>query len=420
MSVGAADGRHSLSPWAPFREPLFRAVWIAAVISYIGTWMQNLGSAWLMTALTRSPLMIALVQAASSLPVFLVALPAGALADLVDRRRLLLITQTWMAVAAAALGVITILGVVTPWSLLLLTFLLGLGAVMNDPAWQAITPEIVSHEQHASGVALNSAGFNAARAVGPALGGAVIAAAGSGVAFLINAASFFAVIFVLYQWKRTVTNGNGNQRLVNAMKVGVRYVRHTPAVRSVLVRTLAFSLAASALLALLPVIARPFGSIGFGLLLGCFGLGALGGAAVLPRLRSQMSMDRVVAVSTVVFALATVAAGRVHSFPALAGVLFLGGVGWIAILACLNVTAQTMSPSWVLARSLSMYVLVLQGGLAGGSALFGALADREGVPNALLYSAIGLIAGLITMRWHRLRAREADLARFADTGITHG
>ena len=420
MSVSGAEQHRSLSPWAPFREPLFRAVWIAAVISYIGTWMQNLGSAWLMTALTRSPLMIALVQAASSLPVFLVALPAGALADLVDRRRLLLITQTWMAVAAAALGIITILGVVTPWTLLLLTFLLGLGAVMNDPAWQAITPEIVSREQHASGVALNSAGFNVARAVGPALGGAVIAAAGSGVAFLINAASFFAVIFVLYQWKRTIANGNRNERLVHAMKVGVRYVRHTPAVRSVLVRTLAFSLAASALLALLPVIARPFGSIGFGLLLGCFGLGALGGAAMLPQLRSQMSMDRVVAVSTILFALATVAAGRVHSFPALAGVLFLGGVGWIAILACLNVTAQTMSPSWVLARSLSMYVLVLQGGLAGGSALFGALADREGVPNALLYSAMGLLAGLITMRWHRLRAREADLARFADSGITHG
>ncbi|HET7748173.1 MAG TPA: MFS transporter, partial [Terriglobales bacterium] len=188
----------------------------------------------------------------------------------------------------------------------------------------------------------------------------------------------------------------------------------------VLVRTLAFSIAASALLALLPVIARPFGSIGFGLLLGCFGLGALAGAAVLPRWRSQMSMDAVVAMATVVFALATVAAGRVHSFGLLAAVLFLGGVGWIAILASLNVTAQTMSPSWVLARSLSMYVLVLQGGLAGGSALFGALADSQGVPNALLFSAAGLLAGLVTMRWHRLRAREADLVRYADTGITHG
>ena len=170
MSVRAVEQAQSLSPWAPFREPLFRSIWIAAVISYIGTWMQNLGSAWLMTSLTRSPLMISLVQAASSLPVFLVALPAGALADLVDRRRLLLVAQSWMAVAAAALGVITILGVVTPWTLLLLTFLLGLGAVMNDPAWQAITPEIVSPAQHASGVALNSAGFNVARAVGPALG----------------------------------------------------------------------------------------------------------------------------------------------------------------------------------------------------------------------------------------------------------
>src|ERR1051325_3907578 len=240
MPERLTDGEEN-SPWAPLREPLFRSLWIAAVISYTGTWMQNVGAGWLMTLLTVSPFMVALVQAAATLPVFLVILPACALADMVDRRRLLLLAQTWMVVAAGALGVLQLLHMVTPWILLLFTFLLGLGAVMNDPAWHAITPEIVSPQQHASGVALNSAGFNVARAVGPALGGAVIAAAGSGVAFLINAASFFAVIFVLYQWKRTATNGNGNERLVQALKVGVRYVQHTPAVRSVLVRTLAFS-----------------------------------------------------------------------------------------------------------------------------------------------------------------------------------
>src|SRR5690349_20954271 len=202
MSVRVAEGARSLSPWAPFREPLFRSIWIAAVISYIGTCMQNLGSAWLMTSLTRSPLMIALVQAASSLSVFLIPLLAVAMSDLVVCRVLLLVTLNWLATAAPVLVVITILFVVTPWTLFLPTFLLGLGAVMNVPAWQAITPEIVSPPQHASGVALNSAGFNVARSVGPALGGAVIAAAGSGVAFLINAASFFAVIFVVYQRKR--------------------------------------------------------------------------------------------------------------------------------------------------------------------------------------------------------------------------
>src|SRR5512146_2569280 len=160
MSMGEAEGVRSLSPWAPFREPLFRSIWIAAVISYIGTWMQNLGSAWLMTSLTRSPLMIALVQAASSLPVFLVILPAGALADMVDRRRLLLVTQSWMVAAAIALGVLTLAGHITPWALLGFTFVLGVGAVMNDPAWQAITPEVVSAGNFAAAVALNSVGFN--------------------------------------------------------------------------------------------------------------------------------------------------------------------------------------------------------------------------------------------------------------------
>src|ERR1051325_7743967 len=251
MPERLTDGEEN-SPWAPLREPLFRSLWIAAVISYTGTWMQNVGAGWLMTLLTVSPFMVALVQAAATLPVFLVILPACALADMVDRRRLLLLAQTWMVVAAGALGVLQLLHMVTPWILLLLTFLLGLGAVMNDPAWQAITPEIVSPQQHASGVALNSAGFNIARAIGPALGGAVIAAAGSGVAFLINAASFFGVIFVLYRWRRVHTNGIRGARLWREMMIGIDYVKQAPAVQSVLVRTLAFSLSASGLLALLP------------------------------------------------------------------------------------------------------------------------------------------------------------------------
>src|ERR1700757_3020233 len=191
--------------WAPLREPLFRAMWIAAIISYIGTWMQAVGAGWMMTMISGSPLMVGLVQAAVALPVFLVILPAGALADMVDRRRFLLITQGWMVLASGTLGVLTLLHVVTPWILLGFTFLLGLGAVMNDPAWQAITPELVPAEQHAAAVAMNSAGFNVARAIGPALGGMVIAAAGSGTAFLLNALSFFGVILVLYRWKRQPT-----------------------------------------------------------------------------------------------------------------------------------------------------------------------------------------------------------------------
>src|SRR5258706_4039716 len=204
MAIPAVEGlgvRRADAAWAPLQEPLFRSLWIAAVISYTGTWMQNVGAGWLMTQLSTSPLMVSLVQAAAAVSVFFVVLPAGALADMVDRRRLLLFTQSWMVAAAAALGMLTLLHAVTPWTLLLFTLVLGVGAVLNDPAWQAITPEVVSPELHASAVALNSAGFNVARAVGPALGGIVVAAAGSGWSFLLNATSFFGVIFFLCKWK---------------------------------------------------------------------------------------------------------------------------------------------------------------------------------------------------------------------------
>ena len=402
--------RHlATSAWAPLGEPLFRSLWIAAVISYTGTWMQNVGAGWLMTQLTMSPLMVSLVTAATTLPVFLVILPAGALADLVDRRRFLLITQSWMVVAAALLGILTLEHHVTPWTLLLLTFILGLGAVMNDPAWQAITPEVVCPENHAPAVALNSVGFNVARAFGPALGGLVIAAAGSGVAFLLNAASFFGVIFFLYRWKRPHFEHVATGRVGDAIVAGLRYVRGAPLVRSILIRTGAFSLAASSLPALLPLLARPHGATGYGLLLGFFGLGALAGAAVLPRVRTRLSVDGVVAFDILLFAAMTFAAGRVQTFTWLCLVMFASGTAWIGILACLNIAAQTMSPSFLRARALSMYLLVLQGGMALGSAAWGALATRVGVPSALLCSAIALVGGLVAVRRHRLTAEQLEL-----------
>ena len=396
----------------PLREPLFRSLWFAAVISYTGTWMQNVGAGWLMTQLTMSPLMIGLVQAASTLPVFLVILPAGALADMVDRRRFLLITQAWMVAAAGLLGVFTLLGYITPWILLLFTFILGLGAVMNDPAWQALTPDIVCRENHAPAVALNSVGFNVARAVGPALGGLVIAATSSGVAFLLNAASFFGVIFFLYRWKRPHFEHAQTGRVLESMREGFRFLRSDSLVQCVLIRTGAFSLAASSLLALLPLIARHCqnGAAGYGLLLGSFGLGALAGAALLPRLRSRLSVDGVVTAAIILFACMTFAAGRVHVFHWLNLVLFASGAAWIGILACLNVAAQTMSPPWMRARALSMYLLVLQGGMALGSAAWGALATKVGVPNTMLCSAVALILGLVTVRRYRLTVKELEFA----------
>jgi MFS family permease len=388
------------------REPLFRSLWIAAVISYTGTWMQNVGAGWMMTQLTMSPLMVSLVQAATTFPVFLVILPAGALADMVDRRRFLLITQGWMALAAGGLAVLTWRHMVTPWVLLMFIFLLGLGSVMNDPAWQAITPEVVSTRCHAPAVALNSVGFNVARSVGPALGGLVIASVGLGAAFLVNALSFLPVVFFLQRWRRSALEPPETGRVRDAIRAGIRYGFGAPIVRSVLVRTLAFSLAASSLLALLPILARPHGATGYGLLLGSFGLGALAGASILPRLRRQFSVDKVVVFAVVVFAVMTFAAGRVGTFPWLSLVLFASGTAWIAILACLNIAAQTMSPPGMRARALSMYLLVLQGGMAVGSASWGELANKVGVPAALLGSSVALIIGLATVGRYPLSAQK--------------
>src|SRR5579864_8263320 len=413
IAVPASDGiglRRADPAWAPLQEPLFRSLWIAAVISYTGSWMQSVGAGWLMTELTTSPFIVSLVQAAASIPVFLVVLPAGALADMVDRRRLLLFTQSWMVIAAVALGILTQLGAVTPWILLVFTFLMGVGAVMNDPAWQAITPEVVSPARHASAVALNSAGFNVARAVGPALGGIVVAAAGAGWSFLLNAASFFGVVYFLYQWKRAPHQSPANPGVLKAVWEGFRYVRGAPQVRSVLIRTGAFSVGATSLLALLPVVCQPHGAQGYGFLLTCFGLGALAGAAVLPRLRLRYSVDGLVAGATVVFAAMTFATGQTHIFEAMCLILFTAGAAWIGILACFNVVAQTMCPSWMRARALSMYLLVLQGGMAIGSAVWGQLATSQGVPAALAWSALAMIAGLTTIRKHRLTGSELKLA----------
>lgn len=408
MRARAAE-RSVAHAWSPLYEPLFRSLWIAAVISFTGSWMQNVGAGWLMTTLTmgqaRAPLLVGLVQAANALPVFLIALPAGALADLVDRRRLLLATQVWMTLAAAALGALTLAGKVTPWMLLAFTFVLGLGAVMNDPAWQAITPEIVSQERFASAVALNSAGFNVARAVGPALGGVVVAVAGSGTAFMLNALSFLGVIGFLLRWQRRPHVAPlPKLRLWPAVRAGLTYMRRAPAARAVLVRTGVFSLFASALWAMLPLISAQHGSVGYGLLLACLGFGAVMGAALLPLMRRALTVNVLVAIASVVFGLVTLVAGIARNFWVLSPVLLLGGVAWISILASLNLSAQTMSPGWVRARAISMYLLVLQGGMAAGGALWGALAGRFGIETSLAVAALGLAAGVLAVRSYPLRA----------------
>jgi len=293
--------------------------------------------------------------------------------------------------------------------LLLFTFLLGLGAVMNDPAWQAITPELVPAKQHASAVALNSAGYNVARAVGPAMGGIVVAAIGCGTTFLLNAVSFLGVIVFLYRWKRPIEAQPKTQRVWSAIGDGFKYVRQSDLAKSVLLRTGTFSVAAVAMLALLPIIASPYGARGYGVLLGCFGLGALLGAVALPRVREKLSMDGVVGAAIMIFAAMTFAAGRAETFVPLCLVMLVAGAAWIGILACLNVVAQTMCPAYVRARALSFYLLALQGGMALGATLWGAVAQRIGVPDALGVAAIALALGVFALRSHHITASELDM-----------
>ncbi len=405
--------RHDV--WGPLRQPLFRWLWLAAIVSYTGSWMHNVGAGWLMTRLTTSSLMISLVQAAMSFPVFLVALIAGAIADMVDRRRLLILTQSWMAVAAAILGILAIRHAVTPSMLLFFTFLLGLGAVMNDPAWQAITPEIVETDNLPAAVALNSAAFNVARAIGPALGGIVIATTRSGVVFLVNAASFLGVIFVLTQWKRISRKSQGPaEGIFAAIRNGILYVRQDCTARAVLVRTGIFSLFASALWALLPAIARPHGSIGYGILFGFFGSGALGGAAMMHYMRRGFSSDRLVASATLLFAGATISAGFASVFWVQCVIFLSAGIGWINVIATFNLIAQTTAPDRLRARMLSMYVLALHGSMSIGSGIWGEIADSFGIETALTFAAAGLVLGLAAIPYHSLRVQVRDISLAAE------
>ena len=394
------------SAWSPLGESVFRAIWIATVVSNIGTWMQDVGESWLMTSLTTSPILVALVETAGSLPVVLVALPAGALADIVDRRRLLLFMQIWMFVAAGAMGVLALMGQMTPARLLWLTFFLGVGSAISNPVWQAITPELVSPSDLPAAITLSGVGINIARAIGPALGGLIVAASGPWAVFFLNAASFVVIMAVVYRWQPAPRKSKlPPEDIVGAMRAGTRYLRHSPELQTVLIRSGIFVICASALWALLPQQARRhlgLGSFGYGLLLGFIGLGALVGAWLLPTIRERLSTNQLVAAGTVAFALATFSLAAVHSFAVLAAALAGGGVAWIAVLASLNVSAQTVTPSWVRARVMAVYLLVFMGGLAAGSAVWGFVAARLGVSTALLFAAIGLLIGPVAAWRYRL------------------
>ena len=414
-----ADDHHSRSiatfqSLSPLSEPVFRALWIATIASNLGTWMQDVGESWLMVSFTKSPILVALVETAGSLPVVLLALPAGALADLIDRRRLLLATQTWMVAVATLMGVLTVSGLMNPWSLLLLTFTLGLGSAINSPAWQAIVPELVPQSELPAAMTLTSVAFNVARAVGPALGGLLVAAAGSGAVFLLNAASFLGVIVVIYRWNRVPEkHTTPREHVWGAMRAGIRYVRHAPEVEAVLIRTGVFIFCASALWALLPLQSRTklgLGAVGYGVLLGCLGTGAVLGAGLLSRVRAEISNDMLVHVASVLFALATFALAHSRMVLLIGGAMLLGGVAWIACMSSFNTAAQTVAPAWARGRVLALFTLVLLGGLAIGSAAWGAVASRLSISYALDLAALGLIAGLLaSVRYRLIKGEDLSL-----------
>lgn len=369
--------------------------------------MQTVGAQWLMGNLSHDPLKVALVQTATSLPVFLFGFPAGAVGDVFDRRRVLLVSQAFMFLAAVALALLTFSGHVTPWVLLALTFAIGTGRALTAPSWQAIQPQLVGRALIPQAAALGAASVNVGRAAGPALGGALVAAAGAGWVFGLNAVSFLGVVAVLVLWRRQpVEKALGPEHVRSALRAGTRFVRSSPRMKAILARAAVFVAFASSMWALLPIVARDdlgLGSGGYGLLLGAVGLGAVLATAVLPRLRARRSLDHVVAGGSIVFALACAVLAWVHVVALIAVALVATGFAWIAVLSSLNATAQTVLPDWVRSRGMGIYILVFQGGQALGAVVWGLVVQQFDTTVAFTVSAAGLVAGLAAARRWPLR-----------------
>ncbi len=407
MTAPAAE-----SPWRPLRNTLFRSLWLATIVANIGTWMQDVGAGWLMTSLSSSPLMVALVEAADSFPVMLLAIPAGAIADIVDRRRLLVAVQVYFLIATSALAALTWLDLTTPWVLLGFTFAIGVGTALTMPAWAAIVPELVPREELASAIALNSIAINVSRAIGPAIAGVLVASVGVWLVFALNALSCFAILGVLLWWKRTHHKSTlPAERFVGAIRVGMRFVIHTRALQAVLIRGIAFFIFASATWSLFPVVVRRELGRGpevYGLLLTCIGIGAVGGAIFLPRIRARVSRDALVAGASVLYAFAALTLAHVHDLGVLALAMLATGVAWIAILSSLQVAAQLTLPEWVRARGLAAFVVVFMGGMALGAILWGQAASHLGIPVALTIAAGGMLIAIASTWRFKLGAQMRD------------
>ncbi|MGC2401976.1 MAG: MFS transporter [Acidobacteriaceae bacterium] len=406
-----APGSSSL--WRPLRVSTFRNLLVADVVSDIGTFMQNVGAAWLMVSLGAEPIYVALTQTAASLPYFLLALPAGSAGDIFDRRKLVLATESWMMGVAFLLVVLTIAGLMSPWLLLALTFALSAGDAFETPTWRAILPELVAKDDLAAASALNGIEFNLARAVGPALAGVVIAAAGVATAFVVNFVSFFGVILVVARWKRPIRKRTAPpETLTGGIVAAIRYVSHSPAILTVVARTGVVMFFSSAIFALLPTVARTVNqtAIGYGILLGCFGAGAIGGALLMQLARARWSTEVIVSTGVVILGLVIVMIGSLHRLSTLAAVMLVGGAAWVTFISLINALVQNLAPEWVRARVLAIFILVYQGSFALGSATWGAVAQRAGIQVALVCAGVGTIGSVMFVLFAKLPESTADLS----------
>ncbi len=390
---------YTSSTLAPLRHETYRTIWFASLVSNFGGLIQAVGAAWMMTTITPSEDMVALVQTSTALPIMLFSLVSGALADSFDRRRVMLTAQFFMLAVSALLSISAYFGWLSPWLLLFFTFLIGCGTALNNPSWQASVGDMVPRADLPGAVTLNSVGFNITRSVGPAIGGVIVAAAGAAAAFAVNTLSYFALIYALIRWKPSLPASTlPRETLGSAVFAGLRYVSMSPNLQKVLLRGLIFGISASSILALLPIVAIDLvvgGPLTYGLMLGSFGIGAIGGAMLNDRLRERFSSETIVRISFAGFALSAMVAAFSPITALTCAGLVISGACWVLALSLFNTIVQLSTPRWVVGRALSLYQTVTFGGIAGGSWLWGVAADRYGVSDTLLISAVVMLFGIV-------------------------
>jgi len=403
---------------APFGFPAFRAIWIANLFSNMGSMIQSVAAAWLMTELTTSHVLIAMVQASATLPIMLFGVFAGAIADNFDRRRVMLTAQFGMLVTSAALAFATYEQVVGPYSLLLLTLLVGIGTALNAPAWQASVRAQVGNANLPQAISLNSIAFNLARSVGPALGGLLISLWDISLAFALNALSYTILIVVLLRWRPQVPRPERGP-IFNSVLVGARFCLTSRPVRKVLLRSATVGFGFAAYQALLPIIVRDQiggNEIDFGLLLGAFGIASIAAALFVSPVRRRIGSEAVIGLGTLAFVIAEVVLAFSPGMGAALAAALVAGAGWVVALTTLNVAMQVRSPENILGRCLSIYQAVTFGGMAIGAWVWGTIADWKGVPTALLLAAIWLVVSLLALRVLAPMPQRGEGSQFPSVG----